>query len=112
MSKTTKNSARQVSDGHHTFDELYQQRTALFCALCNLFPGIAWKSKRHFDEENDPMFDGDFIAGINTPDGVITFHIKLSYWDKFKIPELERAPHYDGYSTEAVIARIFTISSL
>ena len=34
----------ETSDGYHTFNELYRYRTELFAALCNLFPGRAWKS--------------------------------------------------------------------
>ena len=71
--------------------------------LCNLLPNISWKSKKHNDEENDSMFSGDFIAGINTPDGIATYHIKLQYWDLFDIPELERAPKYDNYNNEEVL---------
>ena len=40
------------------------------------------------------MFLIIFIARINTPDGIATYHIKLQYWDLFDIPELERAPKY------------------
>ena len=80
-------STKEISDGHHTFGELYHHRIILFCTLCNLFPDISWKSKKHFDEENDPMFEGDFIAGINTPSGLASYHIKLKYWDLFHIPE-------------------------
>ena len=36
---------KEISDGHHTFDELYRHRIVLFCALCNLLPEISWKSK-------------------------------------------------------------------
>ena len=43
--------------------------------------------KKHFEEETDPMFNGDFIAGINTPQGPATYHIKLEYWDLFNIIE-------------------------
>ena len=71
---------KEISDGHHTFGELYRHRIILFCTLCNLLPEISWKSKKHFDEENDPMFNDSFIAGINTPEGVATYHIKLKYW--------------------------------
>ena len=78
-------STKEISDGHHTFGELYHHRIILFCTLCNLFPDISWKSRKHFDEENDPMFEGDFIAGINTPDGIASYHIKLKYWDLFHI---------------------------
>lgn len=55
-------SAKDISDGHHTFRELYKQRLILFCTICSLFPNLSWKSKKHFDNENDPMFDGNFIA--------------------------------------------------
>ncbi len=103
-------STKEVSDGHHTFGELYRHRIALFCTICNLLPEISWKSKKHFDEENDPMFGDSFIAGINTPEGIATYHIKLKYWEMFNIPELEKAPKYDSYSSEDVIDRILTLN--
>ena len=103
-------STKEISDGHHTFDELYRHRIALFCILCNLLPEISWKSKKHFDEENDPMFNDSFIAGINTPEGVAAYHIKLKYWEMFNISELERAPRYDLYSSEDVIDRILSLN--
>lgn len=85
--KEAKNiSTKEISDGHHTFGELYRHRILLFCTICNLFPDISWKSRKHYDEENDPMFFDSFIAGINTPDGIATYHIKLQYWDLFDIP--------------------------
>lgn len=103
-------SVKEISDGYHTFGELYHHRIVLFCTLCNLLPDISWKSKKHFDEENDPMFNGSFIAGINTPDGIATYHIKLKYWDMFNIPELEKAPKYDKYDSSDVIERVFSLS--
>ncbi len=101
---------KNISDGHHTFKELYHHRIVLFCTLCNLFPDISWKSKKHFDEENDPMFDDSFIAGINTPEGIATYHIKLKYWDMFDIPEINNAPFYDKYNSSDVIERIYSLS--
>ncbi len=101
---------KKISDGHHTFEELYKHRIILFCTLCNLFPDISWKSRKHYDEENDPMFSGNFIAGINTPDGIATYHIKLEYWDLFDITELERAPKYDDYSNDEVLKRILSLT--
>lgn len=92
------------------FGDLYRHRIILFCALCDLLPEISWKSKKHFDEENDPMFNDSFIAGINTPKGPAAYHIKLKYWDLFNIPELERAPMYDNYSDEDVIDRIESLT--
>ena len=95
--KESGRSVKLVSDSHHTFNELYNQRTILFAA---------WKSKKHYDEENDPMFEGDFIVGINTPDGIATYHFKLEYWDLFNVQELDRALKYDGYEPEIVMERI------
>ena len=101
---------KQISDTHHTYEVLYKQRLILFSILCNKFPEISWKSKKHFDEENDPMFNGDFIAGINTPKGPATFHIKLKYWDLFNVIELDRAFAYDGSSVEDVMDRLLSLN--
>ena len=103
-------SVRQISDGHHTFEDLYKNRLILFCVLCNSNPNISWKSKKHFDEENDPMFNGDFIAGINTPEEIATYHFKLEFWDLFQIPEIEKAPRYDNYDNATVLKRIYSLS--
>lgn len=109
-----KNSGEQIkkiSDGHHTFDELYEQRVILFSVICNFYPELSWKSKKHFDEENDPMFNGCFIVGINTPEGVATYHFKLKYWNEFDITELEYAPKYDGYTADKVLTRIKSLKN-
>ena len=37
----------ELSDGFHTFNSLYRQRCVLFATLVNLFPDLAWKSRRH-----------------------------------------------------------------
>lgn len=103
-------SSKEISDGRHTFRELYKQRLIMFCTICNCFPNLSWKSRKHFNEENDPMFNGDFIAGINTPEGIATYHIKLEYWDLFEIPEIDRAPKYDNYTPDDVMNRILSLS--
>lgn len=102
-------SSKNISDGHHTFREIYNERFILFCVICNIFPELSWKAKKHFDEENDSMYEGDFIAGINTPEGVVTYHIKLKYWDLFDITEINRAPKYDNYTSEDVMNRILSL---
>lgn len=99
-------SAKDVSDRWHTFRVLYKHRIYLFAALCNTYKDISFKTKKHFDEENDPMFNGDFMAGINTPAGVVTYHIKLEYWDLFHVQEIEHGPKYDGYTDEDIFVRL------
>ncbi|MBQ8219196.1 MAG: hypothetical protein IJZ79_05530 [Bacilli bacterium] len=97
---------KDISDGNHTFADLYLQRMHMFSVICCCYPELSWKSKKHFDEANDPMFNGCFIVGINTPSGIATYHFKLEYWDEFPIKELEHAPKYDGYSPDDVLSRV------
>lgn len=108
--KTPDFSSKEISDGHHTFGELYYHRIILFCTLCNLFPDLSWKCRKHFNEETNPMFNDSFIAGINTPEGIATYHIKLKYWNLFDIPEIDRAPKYDEYTPSEVIERVYSLS--
>ena len=93
-----------LSDGYHTFNELYHHRAILFSVICNEHPDISWKSKLHHD---GTMFDGMFIVGINTPEGQATYHYDINpYWDMFRVRELEKAPEWDGHTSEQAIERI------
>lgn len=103
-------SVGDFSDGYHTFNELYHHRAVLFATLCNSHPELAWKSLHHHDPEQ-PMYDGMFIVGINTPEGQATYHYDINpYWDMFKVPELEAAPEWDGHTPEEAIRRIGNLS--
>lgn len=104
--RTNNKSVKKISDGYHTFEDYTDMRNTLFVALCNSYPDISWKSKKHYDEESDPMFNGCFIAGINSKKGVITFHLKMKFWDDLNVEEIDRAPKYDNYSEEDVKKRI------
>ena len=92
-----------TSDGYHTFDELYEHRTVLFSVICNSHTDLAWKSRHHHD---GTMFDDMFVAGIQTPAGPCTYHCENQYWDLFRVPELERAPEFDGHTPDDVLQRI------
>lgn len=94
-----------VSDGYHTFDELYEDRTALFLHILLSYPEKAWKSKKHLDGS---MFDGYFIAGINTPDGTYTYHVKDEFWELYDVYELPFSPEWDGH-TRRDIGRLFSL---
>ncbi len=99
----------KVSDGYHTFDELYHHRAVLFSVICNDHKKLAWKSKKHNDPK-EPMYAGMFIVGIETPKGQATYHYDLEYWDMFHVKELERAPKWDGHTPDEAIARIQSLS--
>ena len=87
--KESGQSVKGISDTHHTFKQCYDIRDTYFKALCHAYPYLAWKSKKHFDEKNDPIsnFNGCFIVGINTPQGTISRHVKLEHWDEFEVQE-------------------------
>ena len=94
----------EVSDGYHTFNELYHHRAILFSALCNANKEKAWKSKSHHD---GTMFADMFIVGIDTPQGQASYHYDVNpYWDMFDVPALGKAPEWDGHTAEMAINRI------
>ena len=98
-----------LSDGYHTFNELYHHRAILFSVICNSMPDKAWKSKLH---DTGDMFDGMFIVGIETPEGQATYHYDIEpYWDMFKVKELEKAPKWDGHTPQIAIDRIAKLSA-
>lgn len=95
-------SVKGISDGYYTFDEYIRRRNSLFVKLCKIHSKYSWKSMQHYNEENDPMFNGCFIAGIDTPGGMVTFHLKMEYWNQLDVLEVDRAPEYDGYTQKDV----------
>ena len=98
-----------LSDGYHTFNELYHHRAVLFSVICNSMPDKAWKSKLH---DTGDMYEGMFIVGIETPDGQATYHYDIEpYWDMFKVRELEKAPKWDGHTPTDAINRIANLSA-
>ena len=103
-----------VSDGYHTFDELYEHSSILFLSLLyfiedsNEFRDFEslhiqahpWYSKQHDDGS---MFPGMFIAGMSTEYGSVAYHFDEKYlplFEKAGIKYLEKAPEWDGNSPE------------
>ena len=95
-----------ISDGYHTFGQLYYQRCVLFATICNQNKDISWKSKKHSDGS---MYENYFIVGIETPKGNYTYHYEMKYWDLFEVKELDNAPEWDGHTEEDVLKRLSSI---
>lgn len=113
-----------ISDGYHTFKELYDIRLAYNVALFNEWsipvtchtptedvilerPKYnVHKSWKHFDGEL--CFGGGwFIVVAVLPTGQISNHYEAKYWDLFKIPEVDKALfEFDGHNTEDCINRL------
>lgn len=96
---------RYLSDGYHTFDELYTYRELYNALLFRQWfeNGLydVHKSLRHSDGEL--CFGGGwFIVMAETPNGQITNHYKVSEWKLFDIPEREKANTYNGHTPKDV----------
>ena len=110
----------KISDGYHTFDELYEFRKVYNAALFNEWANAevnnedgSWgnkydvhKSWKHSDGEL--CFGGGwFIVVAVLPTGQISNHYEANDWDLFKIPETEKAKYeFDGHTAEDVLTRL------
>lgn len=91
-----------LSDGYHTFKQLYYQRMMLFATLVKQNRDKAWKSLRH--EDGELCFGGGwFIVGIDTPEGSYTYHCENKYFDLFDCEILDYGKHWDGHTEKDVI---------
>nr|DAK67518.1 MAG TPA: Protein of unknown function (DUF551) [Caudoviricetes sp.] len=90
----------KISDGYHTFADLYEQRLILSAALAKNNPH-AWKSKRH-EDGSDPFGGGWFIMGFDTDEGCYTYHYELKDWDLFQCKELDKGKPWDGHTSKDV----------
>jgi hypothetical protein len=94
----------ELSDGYHTFNQLYHQRAVLFACIVRQNKNKAWKSFKHSD--GNYCFDSNgewFIVGVDTPQGSYTYHFAKEYWDMFDCQELECGKEWDGHTEEDVI---------
>lgn len=96
----------EVSDGYHTFNELYYYRMLYNAAFFNLLPK-EWvhKSKRHHTGE-ECFGGGWFIVMANLPTGQISNHYELKDWDLFRVPEKEFADEWDGHTPQEAAKRL------
>ena len=117
------------SDGHHSFQELYEHRCILFLAYCRLLSYFQftadgwlinegdwyiWRSKKH--APNLDEMDGWFLLGIvykkGTPEEEqISYHLPIKHWElaqKISV-ELDSAYPFDGHTSEQVLERLAKI---
>ncbi len=108
--KTTGVDTNKISDGYHTFGELYEHRVSIYMALCKLLDDVGgadvWMSKKH---GNGSEYEGWFLLGIGTVHGKqISYHLPIKYWDDCGVfaLELPNAPAFDGHTSNDVLERL------
>lgn len=100
----------QISDGHHTFDELYRYRLLYNAALFNEWAKVGLydvhKSWRHSDGELCFSKNNYFIVVAELPTGQISNHYKGKNWSLFNVPEKYLSNEYDGHNPADVAIRL------
>lgn len=110
--KTSGVDTNLISDGYHTFGELYEHRIDLYVTLCRVLSwehnNLVWKTKVHSDGS---VWDGWFLLGINKVMGnQLTYHLPMSKWEECAFAEtLEKAPNFDGHTSQDVLSRLKSI---
>lgn len=102
---------KDVTDGYHSFRELYIFKRLYNAAFFNLLAQqsnvIVYKSLRHSDGELCLGTDAyQFIVVAHLMGGQISNHYHICKWDDFKIPERDKALPYDGHTPQDVIKRL------
>lgn len=116
-----------ISDGYHTFWELYKHRIHNFIALCRTKVELEirkketaeiceteyrrWfgvlKSKLHYDGSE---FKGWFLMQLETPYWQISYHLPNKYWDICKFAETsDKANKWDWHTADDVLERLLKI---
>ena len=101
----------KVSDGYHTFLDLYAHRILLWIKFCHRIyiysdgDHPVWRSKVHSDGSS---IEGWFILGMYHDSGQqITYHLPDRVWHFTSFAEtLLRAPQWDGHTSNDVLKRL------
>lgn len=99
-----------VSDGYHTFKELYEFRKVYNATLFNEWAAQGkynvHKSIRHYDGEL--CFGGGwFIVVAMLPTGQISNHYEMEHWDLFKVDKVDKALYeFDNHTAQDVLDRL------
>lgn len=98
----------QISDGYHTFDELYRYRMLYHAWAVKAWQQAGWpvvKSQRHHDGQL--CFGGGwFIVTAQLPTGQVSNHYRDLYWYLFDCPAVDCAPEWDGHTPQQAADRI------
>lgn len=95
--KTFKIVNGDMSDGYHTFDELYEHRCLLFINLALTYPTEAyWR----------PHYEGWPLIGLDLPVGQVTYHVPEKYLPLFKDKVKLGGPEWDGHTSAQVVERL------
>lgn len=106
----------QLSDGYHSFNDLYRHRNSLWILVLCLLEALPverpfeiWRSKK------DSAGNGDgnwFLLGVGIDQGdQLTYHLPIDLWDRCNFADtLEVAPNWDGHTSDDVENRLIKLT--
>lgn len=89
----------KLSDGRHTFDELYAIRDSLIGALANTFRYRSWKCDKVLP----------YYVGIELPSGPVVFPIPADLYNSFPGEPIEVLPEYGVISHKQNLERLMSL---
>lgn len=98
--KTFKVVNGDISDGYHTFGELYEHRCALFIALCLMRrEDVVWKADH---------YEGWDVVYLKTNLGQVSYHVPSEQWRGVLEHNFHRddAFAWDGHSPSEALKRL------
>lgn len=95
----------KVSDGNHTFEELYEHVYELWIALCASRAKHAWRTDV---DGQGKCAEGWFILGLYCCEGEqLSYQLPRRLWDRCKFAStMDQAPPWDGHTPEDVLNRL------
>ena len=112
-----------VSDGDHTFTELYEHRYHLYIALCKSYCTTryhgtildkTWKQKftcnKSYKHDDWSSFEWYFIMQLETPHWQISYHLPNALWNTCAFAStLEKSKTWDGHTSDDVLEILLKI---
>lgn len=86
-----------ISDGYHTFEELYEHRCLLFIVLALKWPGRTYWTTAG---------EGWLIVGMVTPYGQVSYHVPDKYRELVEGKIEKGGPQWDGHTSKDVANRL------
>lgn len=100
--KTFKIVGNDISDGYHTFQELYEHRNLLFINLCLGDSVNCWWKQD---------YEGHFCLYWDSPLGQISYHMGNELLPLIKdIINMDDSDKWDGHTSATSILRLFEVA--
>lgn len=98
----------KLSDGYHTFEELYEHRCVLWLALLSVLNSETnlriIKALKHNDGTS---LEGWFLSCVVINGKQLSYHLPIKYWDRIAGKAYEVSPlEFDGHTSNDVIKNL------